>query len=261
MSNSMKLDNMIKNVINKRANEISPSEDMFKKINTQINLNKENVYMNFKMKKSIRSIGLACCMLILVSVTAYASVNYLRGGYSKNAFTSFPSETQVKQAVHFIPSYVERFENGYTFTSAMVGESQVMDSQENVVLSANTIEFKYSKKDAEGLIHIQAEQIVKGINTLADAEGEKVSISDSISGIYISYMSKHVPENYELTAQDKIDQENGTYVFSFGEDTFSVNHVQYVAWKQDNIAYYIASYADEVTQAEMLEMAAEIVNK
>lgn len=263
MLNSTKYDNLIENAVNKRANEISPSQGMFNKINSQIDLNEEKVYMNSKLKKRFRNIAVACCILILASATTYAANNYFQGGHSITLFTSFPSEAQVQNAIHFTPNYLESLSNGFTFKEAFIGVAEAIDDKGKIVHSADNIEFTYSKKGAEDHITILAQEDVQGIETLADGDkdDEDITISEDVKGIYLSYMNKCVPENYELTEQDKIDQKNKTYHFSFGEDKTFVQHVQQVAWKQDNIVYHIFTNSDNVTKDELLKIAKEVSSK
>ena len=98
-----------------------------------------------------------------------------------------------EKATGFSPKYVEEFKNGYQFKIAFVGELEGNDAQKNSVTMIKTVDFTYQKEDAE-------------ITTL---RGQIV--------YYYDYLNKLKPVDYVMTEQDKIDEANGTYVFSFGE--------------------------------------------
>ena len=121
-------------------------------------------------------------------------------------------------------------------------------------------EFTYLKDDAE--VYLYSEEKPKGIefdNGLKD--GEEITVSGGQKVYYYDYLNKFKPGDYVMTEQDKLDEANGTYVFSFGEDLDLIKHIQMIGWEEDSIRYSLGCYDDKLSKDELLKMIEEIIKK
>lgn len=263
MQSYTKFDRQLEEAISKKAKSIHSSDDMFQKINEKIDSGYEEVtVMKLNSRKSLKGLLVACCVLAATTATCFAAAKIVSyTGTSTNAFTDFPSQAEVEKSIDCSPKYIENFKNGFSFVGSSIGEYVGADADGNEIAKVKEIEFTYIKNGMDGEVTLGAEKVVDGVDTIADSEedAEKVVLNDEIQGVYFDYSNKCVPPTYELTEQDKIDEENRTYVFSYGSDSIEVKHIQYVGWKQDGIAYYVGCYDDCVDKDEMVEMAKEIV--
>ncbi|MFV0518121.1 MAG: hypothetical protein ACK5MV_12055 [Aminipila sp.] len=246
----------IKVVISEKVNNIYPSENMLYEIKS--NLNKERKFiMNTNKAKKTRGTLVACIILILTTVTCFAAVKIASyEGYSRNIFSEFPSEKELVKEAGFLPNYCEEFSNGYIFKSGSVGEMSAKDENGNSIKTTDTASFEYENKDLSICLTIE-----NATGLMSDEEsGEKLEIKDGIQGVYSEYMNKSVPGDYELTEQDKKDQADGKYIFSFGSDEIKVEHIQSITWEYNGMTYNLGCYDDGLNKEEMLEMVKEVVN-
>ncbi|MGE4214642.1 MAG: hypothetical protein AB7E42_07705 [Anaerotignaceae bacterium] len=255
-------DKELKQAVSQKAMEINPSENMFAGINEKILCeNKEDYNMKLGIGKKSRGILIACMLLVLTTGACFAAtkiVNYT--GCLDSKFESFPTERQMKKEVGFVPKYIEKFENGYTFKEAFVGEYEGKDTENNTVVMLKSAEFTYLKDDAE--VYLYAEEKPKGIefdNGLKDSE--EITVSGGQTVYYYDYLNKFKPGDYVMTEQDKLDEANGTYVFSFGEDLDLIKHIQMIGWEEDSIIYSLECYDDKLSKDELLKMIEEIIKK
>lgn len=262
MRSFTKFDNELKQAVSQKAMEISPSENMFAEINKKIgSINKEEYNMKLNIAKKSRGLLIACVLLVLTTGACFAATKIV--GYSgclDSKFETFPTERQMKKEVGFVPKYIDKFENGYAFKEAFVGEYEGKDTGNNTIVMLKSAEFTYLKDDAE--VYLYTEEKPKGVefdNGLKD--GEEITVSGGQLVYYYDCLNKLKPANYVMTEQDKLDEANGTYVFSFGEDNDCIKHIQMIGWEENSISYSLECYDDKLSKDDMLKMVEEIIKK
>ncbi|MDD3570346.1 MAG: hypothetical protein PHY44_04525 [Lachnospiraceae bacterium] len=262
MGSFTKLDNELKQAVFHKAKEISPSENMFAEINDKIgSINKEEYNMKLNIAKKSRGLLIACAVLALTTGACFAATKIV--GYSgclDSKFETFPTESQMKKEVGFVPKYVDKFENGYAFKEAFVGEYEGKDTEDNTVVMLKSAEFTYLKDDAQ--VYLNTEEKPKGVEFENDLkDGEQITVSGGQLVYYCDYLNKMKPGDYVMTEQDKIDEANGTYIFSFGENLDCVKHIQILGWEENSISYTLECYDDSLSKDDMLKMVEEIIKK
>ena len=65
---------------------------------------------------------------------------------------------------------------------------------------------------------------------------------------------------YELTEEDKINQQKENYNISVGTDQVEIQRVTHVMWKKNGISYDLFGYDLDLSAEEMLDMAEEVLN-
>lgn len=258
MQSFSKFDKEIKKSISQKVNDITPSEDMFSKIQTSIADRKEDYTMYTKSKKHTKSIMIACAILVFTSATCFAAskIASISGGTDKR-FETFPSQTQIEKAVGFTPKYLEDFTNGYEFEEGYTGTVKGSDNEQNTIAEMKTVGFTYIKEDSE--INLDAMQMPQN-GTYPDMKGEKIVLSNGQTVFYSDWMHKFEPADYVMTEQDKIDEANGTYQFSFGTDSEIISHCQFIEWEENNIRYSLYYDNDSLTKDDMIKMSEEVLN-
>lgn len=252
-------DERMKEALAQKVNDISPSENMLANIQKQIKDRKGDNDMKLKSMKHSRGIMVACALLVLTTGTCFAAskIASISGCVDKQLDT-FPSATQMEKTAGFTPKYVDEFSNGYTFKEVFAGTLDGNDADENKVTEIKTADFTYEKDGSE--LYVEAMQKPKNAS-IPDMEGEEITLSSGQNIFYHDWMQKYKPADYVMTEQDKIDQANGTYEFSFGVGIDSIQHCQVVAWEENDIRYSIFSYDDTLTKDEMVKISEEFINK
>lgn len=262
MRSFTKFDTELKQAVSHKAMEISPSENMFAEINDKIgSINKEEYNMKLNIAKTSKGLLIACAVLALTTGACFAAtkiVNYT--GCLDSKFETCPTEKQMEKEVGFVPKYVDKFENGYAFEEAFVGEYEGKDSEDNTAVMLKSADFTYLKGDAQ--VYLYAMEKPKGVkldNLLKD--GEQITVSGSQLVYYTDYLNKMKPGDYVMTEQDKIDEANGAYIFSFGENLDCVKHIQIIGWEENSISYTLECYDDSLSKDELVKMVEELVKK
>ena len=81
-------------------------------------------------------------------------------------------------------------------------------------------------------------------------------------GIYYHFQTyKAVPENYEMTEEDKAKEESGELVFSWGNENIDLNEVQSMSWVQDGVYFLLQQIDGSLTEDELAAMAMEIIGE
>ncbi|WP_304509697.1 hypothetical protein [Anaerotignum sp.] len=259
MRSFSKFDESVKEALAQKVNDISPSENMLANIQKQIIDRKEDNHMKIKSVKHSRGIMVACAFLVLTTATCFAAskIASISGSIDKKLDT-FPTVKQMEKTAGFTPKYVDEFSNGYKFKEVFAGTLDGNDEDKNKVTELKTADFTYAKDDSE--LYVETMQKPKNAS-IPDMEGEEITLSNGQTIFYHDWTQKFKPADYIMTEQDKIDQANGTYEFSFGEDLDFIQHCQVVEWEENDIRYSMFSYDDKLTKDEMVKISEEVINK
>ncbi len=224
MKSFINLDNELEIAVSQTAKAITPSKDMFTEITKKIELETrgEN-YMKINKSKKIKTVLIACAILILTTATCFAAARFI-------LYTSLPSSKSVASEVGFNPKYIKEFKNGYEFLEGGVNKDWSISD------GSNDLEMRYIKDDS--IVNYHAIKSIKGETSLKDFISnpskdetlENVAISDSIPGAYI-YNTEYIIIFWE--------QDNVTYQLSQYNKILDIS---------------------QISKADILEMAQEISN-
>jgi len=223
---------------------------------------KENCEMENKKsykKASFRKRTMvALVAAMIVGTTAFAAGKIVSiGSHGSNipSYTTIPTEEKVKKDVGFNPKLIKEFDNGYTFKGGSIFDDTGRDNKGNPVAKAKSLIFDYTKGNDRVTLFMDEGKMGE--------ESGKEKIVDNYNGIdlcYTSYDNKLVPGNYEMTEQDKKDQESGKYVFSFGSDKVEISHNQHLSWVQDEIHYSFLAVDSDLSQDELVKMVHQVID-
>lgn len=88
---------------------------------------------------------------------------------------------------------------------------------------------------------------------------EKTRVCGDITLYYDSTTYKFVPADYELTQEDKVNQEKENYCISYGSDQVEIQKAVVVDWMKNGIRYQLIGFDLNVSADEMFDMAEEIM--
>lgn len=258
MQSFTEFDHQLKKSIEQKVESITPSEDMFANIQNQIKLRKGDNDMTIKSQKRTRGIMIACAILVVTSATCFAAskIASVSGGLDKQ-FDTIPTESQMEKELGFTPKCVDEFTNGYKFDVVYAGTLSGNDDDKNKVVEIDTANFVYLKDGNE--LSIEAMELPQN-SSVPEMEGEQITLANGQIAFYDEWTHKFKPADYVMTEQDKLDEANGTYVFSFGEDFDFTQHSQVISWEENNIRYSIYCYDDKLSKTELIKMSEEIVS-
>lgn len=224
MKSFINLDNELEIAVSHTAKQIAPSKDMFTEITKKIELEtKGENYMKINKSKKIKTVLIACAILILTTATCFAAAKFI-------LYTSLPSNKSVASEVGFNPKYLQEFKNGYEFLEGGINKDWSISD------GSNDLEMRYIKDDS--IVNYHAIKAIKGETSLKDFISnpskdetlENIAISDSIPGAYV-YNKEYIIIIWE--------QDNVTYQLSQYNGILEI---------------------PQISKAEILEMAQEISN-
>ncbi len=251
-------DERIKETLEKISEPIDASEALGLRVRHAIDngTKKENSLM--KKHFTLKHAAILSAVLCLATVTVLASghiKSYVLHSSSTPTFTSYPTDKELKKELGFTPTIVETFSNGYSFDSAVIGETSALNEDDSVAGTSKFLRCTYADQ-GENLSLSIARQLP------GETADPKATPSD-YNGITLSYLSqkyKFVPPDYELTEEDKKAEESGEVVFSYGSDTVENKVVQSVSWTEDELGYTLMAFDSELSQDDFTAMAAEVID-
>ncbi len=215
----------------------------------------EELYMkNSKTsyKKVISIIAAAAALACLA--TAFAAGG-LGGWYSSptREFESIHDSAPIAEELGYAPVLIESFKNGYSYKTGYSTDNEITDDDGSVKESFKSAFFTY-EKDGDEVWFSQDRS-----DSVNVEKGEIVATVDGIDVYYYSYTNKIVPEDYEMTEEDKAAEESGELIFSWGSDTVKMTEVCSAQWKDEGIAYCLMQMGGKLSAEELTEMAIEAI--
>ena len=206
-----------------------------------------------------RTVAIAAVVMVLLCATAFAAgVIYMAFGSSHSNipdYTGIPSRQTLEEDVGFATDMVEVFSNGYRFRSASIVKNRAYDADGNVVVRYLGLHCVYRRGLEQFDLNVDCgpERVDEDIETAEIYDGRELK--------YDAYLNKFVPVDYQLTEQDKLDEESGKYVFSYGSADVDIDAVQLVLWEDAGLNYSICVMDSKLNRDELIQMAREIIDK
>lgn len=109
--------------------------------------------MKINRSKKIRTVLIACILLILTTATCFAAAKFI-------LYTSLPSSKSVSNEIGFNPKYIKEFKNGYVFLEGGINKDWSISD------GSNDLEMRYIKDDC--IVNYHAIKSIKGETSLND---------------------------------------------------------------------------------------------
>ena len=220
----------------------------------------EHPAAQMRRARTWRTVAIAAAIMVLLCASALAAVALSGGGTL--AYTSFfpnyfnvPSRQKLLEDIGIETNVLEEFSNGFRFRAGYIThfKEDGEDGDEPILYDGLHCEYRRGRERVDLTIE----------GGPADSSLEELEPSEVYGGYevkYYAYLNKFVPEGYQFTEQDLADEASGKYIFSYGTSKVEIDAVQQVYWRDAGLNYSICVLNSELTEAELLQMAREVID-
>lgn len=254
--NDMEMRNRVKTALEMQCMDISASEALKQKVKKEISMkNAEKKQIRFHVKKFVIGVA-AACLLISAGVAAGMTKGYKSSISPNYKYDSYADLEKAEEKFGSKVDSIENFGNGYGFKNITVNMSDAFDENGNTLYSFPEMWIYYERAGSPRLSLVidnppEYEKSAKAPDlTLMCGD---VEIRNDV------YTYKFVPEDYELTAEDEINQQRDDYYISYGSDKVEIRKAMHATWEKDGLHYNLFGFDLDVGGEELLEMAKEIL--
>ena len=219
----------------------------------------EHPAAQMRRARTWRTIAIAAALMVLLCASALAAVVLSGGGTL--AYTSFfpnyfnvPSRQTLLEDIGIETNVLEEFSNGFRFRAGYIThfKDDSGDGSEPMLYDGLHCEYKLGRERVDLTVEGGPADSTEKIDTTEVYGGCEVK--------YYAYLNKFLPEGYQFTEQDLADKASGKYIFSYGTSEVEIDAVQQVYWQDAGLNYSICVLNSELTEAELLQMAREVID-
>lgn len=247
----------IKDVLTLECDGLTVSQDLKDRIDKKILTSQEAGNMKHLSAKKVVIGVVVGCLLLSGGVFAAGRVMSVSSHSDwRDGCKSYSGMEQQEKKLGYAVDSVEQFTNGYQFAKAVVGETQGKDQDKNQVYTNKFMNIEYAR-ETEPTVSLYVE---KPVVTFIDTKpAEATRVCGDITLYYVSGTYKFVPPDYELTAEDKANQEKDNYFISYGSDEVEIQKCSEVIWVKEGIQYQLIGFDLNLSADEMFDMAEEVM--
>ena len=214
------------------------------------------------IQKTVKKAAVVLAAVLILTTTAYArdfmNIKSLattgRGDYLSE---SYKDMGKAMKKAGFEITAPESFENGYSFQNIYVGETGAYDEHGKEQFTYRDLVVRYSSPAGSAL----------SLFTHADLEtlpqdDRHPDLTRMIGEVQVDYRLDHykfVPEDYELTPEDKAMLEQPGHYLSYGADTVTEQDNHSLSWVKDGISYHLLDSGAKETPDTLFAMAEELI--
>lgn len=201
-------DGRMKAALEKGCEGISASEELKRRIDETIRRKQEgNSMKHTSVKKFCISAASACLLVSGITVWAGARAFFVAGSSIEPEYTNYAMLEEAEKELGYEVDSVERFDNGFTFYGMSVENMQACTEEGDRMYSIPSMNIRYLRGDQEIDLNVN-----ETVSDMASAKEPKaVRMCGDIELRYDEYTNKLVPASYELTEEDKINEQRDDY--------------------------------------------------
>lgn len=251
----------IKDALAQECRGMQPSSNLKERIDEEIRNYQEEMgkMKHFGIKKAVVVTAAAC---LLVSGGAYAAghaTGLISSSYPGGQYHSYSGDMDKAEGkLGYGVKTVESFDNGYSFQNMQVIDVQGMDDNKQQVYTYKSMSIDYEKQGCPKMYVDMCRPVEKEARTKTP---DATRVCGDITLYYDEYTYKFVPTDYEMTAEDKANEQKDNYFISVGSDAVEIQKSAGVTWEQDGVCYNMAGFDLGLSAEEMLDMAEQIVEE
>lgn len=254
----------LKTYFDEQTKKVEVSKDMMNNIKKEINDNQ--IKKSFKLTKRKLAITFAVCILTVTCSMAATKLNsWTSHSSAESKISEYPSSDEVQKILGYTPKYLKSLPNGFEFKEANPVAAEGKDVDGNTIVRLNELKIYYereNKNDGEILTLSISKKDKNLFNDQISSISNLETITDGNSNLYYSEsLYKAVPEDYELTEEDKQLMEQGKLDIGYGTDKVEAYTTQFINWYDEGIGYDILGMNTNITKDEMVDMAKAIINE
>lgn len=201
----------IRTALQKECSDISVSEGLKSRIDEVISKKQEeNSMKHLSAKKMCIGVAAACLLISGITVFAGGASYFVSSSGFEPQYTDYQDMSKVEQKLGYAVDSVEQFANGYVFDGVSVESIDAYTEETGKTYSVPMIDIRYRKdgKVIDLSANKKAESVVDGMTS---KEPDAVRTCGDITLRCDEYTDKMVPDSYELTEEDKINEQRDDY--------------------------------------------------
>ena len=224
----------------------------------EINQDQNNSRPQLMKTYRVLLIAVAISLLALTAcATNVLNIRSLITGTWKS-YKAYHMLDQAMEDAGFKISVKEGFGNQYFFTEVFVNETSAMDSENQEAISYNEIIVIYSNDSGDNLM-LNAHPDLEDIPNTPSPVVSSKTIGNVTVNYYIDHY-RYVPDNYELSDEDRIwEQQPGNYI-AYGSESLEETSVAFLSWSAGGIYYSIMDSGTAESPEFLFSMAEELIN-
>lgn len=213
---------------------------------------------NERMENTVISRKIIAVIMIAAALacvgTAFAASAFTSwGSFPAERFDSLPAASVMEAEIGYAPVLIERFENGYSYKTGYVVDNELSAEDSGAVERFRSASLVY-EREGESVWFSQEKYPGE-----LEIHGEVLGVFDGVEVYFFGYMNKVVPEDYEMSEEDKAAEASGELVFSWGSDSVRLIEISSVQWKIGEINYNLLQMGGPLSPEELVSMAAEAI--
>lgn len=215
MQREQDIDTQIKAALNNECEDILASEALKYRIDAavsgqQTGRKEKNTMKHFGIKKFCVGVAAACLLVSGISVFA-GKVDFFVNSVGMEAdYTDYRDMEKVQEDLGYEVDSVERFANGYEFEGVSVGFITAISEENGKMYSVPSGDVRY-RKEGEWIDLTVNEKTGTTVSDERSKEADATRICGNTTLRYDEYTNKMVPEGYELTEEDKINEQRDDF--------------------------------------------------
>lgn len=213
-------DDRIKAALDRECDGISASEDVKRRIDEAICVQQDGKQerrismKHISVKKLCVGVAAACLLVSGVSVFAGRTDFFVSGAKTSPEYTDYRDMEKAQKELGYEVDSVERFENGYAFAGASVDYTTACSEENGEMYTFPSMDVRY-RKDGK-LIDLNVNEMAgMAMEGIVSKEADATRTCGDITLQYNEYTNKIVPIGYELTEEDKINEQRDDYNMTY----------------------------------------------
>lgn len=208
MGAEQQFDSRIKTALAKECGGISASDELKRRIDETIRERQEdNSMKHMSVKKLCISVAAACLLVSGVTAFAGGAAYFVTGSAVEPECTDYTQLGRLEKELGYEVDSVERFGNGYAFTGMSVETIEAYTGENGRLYSVPAMNIRYRRGDKQLELNINE----KTAGAAPSKEPDATRLCGDISLRCDMYTNKIVPDSYELTEEDKRNEQRDDY--------------------------------------------------
>ena len=200
---------------------------------------------HISIKKLCVAAAAACLLVSGISVLAGNTDFFVSGSKMEPEYTDYRDMGKAQEKLGYEADSVERFENGYVFEGANVDYTTAYSEENGEMYSVPALDVRYRKGGKRIDLNVS-----ETAQTDLSKEPDATRTCGDITLRYDEYTNKMVPEGYELTEEDKINEQRDDYhivYLSVTENADAAAEGQTLSEEAKRGSYYVSEEGPDVS--------------
>lgn len=201
----------IRTALQKECSDISASEGLKSRIDEVIGKKQEeNSMKHLSAKKMCIGVAAACLLVSGITVFAGGASYFVSCSGFEPQYTDYQDMSKAEQKLGYTVDSVEQFANGFVFDGVSVESIDAYTEETGKTFSVPMIDVRY-RKDGKVIDLSANEKVGSVVDGMTSKEPDAVRTCGNITLRCDEYTDKVVPDSYELTEEDQVNEQRDDY--------------------------------------------------